>query len=200
MEENNEKTFDELDSFDNEEESTLVSPSMEEDEIRTLSNQIKHDKVLKKEDEEKVFEISDAKERIPRVRDNNGQVIPPKQMSPTDKTKVGYPSVLMVFLKDTNYIINVSGLTYFWKKENGKNVYEPWFRTDVRAEDIGDQYTSQLTELFYKFCLFKKLDIAKTSRDEFKQKLIGMKIKVKNKKGKFQGKEYEKIQIIDFVE
>jgi hypothetical protein len=192
----NEDVFNQLDETDETQKMEEVS----EDEFRTLSSQIKYDKVLKPEDEGKVFAIASAQERKPYVKNSMGNQIQPKQMSSKDSTKVGYPSSLTILLKDTNYIVNVSGLTYYLSKENGKNIYTPWFKTDVKEDELEDQYTSQLSNLFFKYCKFKKLDIRKVTANDFKNALVGMKVKVITKKGKFNGQPYEKIQIVDFVE
>jgi len=191
----NEDVFNELKETEETEELKEVV-----DEFKVLSDKPKYDKVLKAEDNEKTFIISKAEEREPYVRDQMQKTIPPKQMSSSDPSKVGYPSSLTVLLKDTTYVANVSGLTYYLSKENGKNIYTPWFQMKVKEEDLEDQYTSQLSALFFRYCQFKKLDITKTTANAFKEGLVGMKVKVKNKKGKFNGTPYEKIQIVEFVE
>jgi hypothetical protein len=195
----NSDVFNELDA--EEEKDELVQADDSEDVFSELDDTPKYEKMLKPEDEGKTFIIEKAEKRNPIVKDNMGNRIPPRQMSKTDKTKLGYSTVLQIFLKDTDYVVNVSGITeYVTKLSPTKYQYNPWFQTDVKEEDLDDQFTSMISRLFFKYCKFKKLDITKVGRREFQKGLIGMKVKVKNRKGKFEGKEYVKTEIVDFVE
>ncbi len=193
----NEEVFDELDETPESQELKEINT---EDVFGELSGEIKYEKVLRPEDEGKVFTIMKAEERKPYIRDAMGNQIKPKQVSQTDSTKIGYPSSLSVFIKDTSYVVNVSGLTYYVSKVNGKNIYTPWFNQKVTEEQLDDQYTSAVSKLFFKYCKFKKLDITKVTAKSFKEGLAGMKVKLKTKKGKYLGKEFTKIEIIDFIE
>lgn len=195
----NSEVFSELDEED-ENTNDLKQVDMSEDVFGELSDKPKYEKVLKDGDENKIYTIIKAEERKPYVKDSQGKQVPAKQMSKEDVTKLGYPSSLSLFLKDTDYIVNLSGLTYYLSKVNGKNVYTPWFQQKVTEDMLDDQYTSVLSKIFFKYCKFKKLDIKKVTGKQFKEGLIGLKVKLKNKKGKYLGKEYVKIEVVDFVE
>ena len=216
MEEQNKNIFDEYSSsgkaeqIDMTEEVVVPEPvdgaTDEMDfEFNEFSDNVKKEVILKEEDVKKVFTISKVEKGLPRLKDEMGNFIAPKPFN--DKkpdSKVGYETKLKIEFEDSNYIALVPNIKWYpgiRKTDSGdKKVLNPWFRTNITADDLDDKFVSEISKLYYRFCVYKGVKPGMLSISDFITGLVGCKVELSQYKVKYQGEVRYRIDISKFIQ
>ena len=193
--------------LDNLEEEAVeeAKPLQEVEEVAfgDFSNQIKYDVEIEDADKGKVFEIETVEMKTPIMTDANGQPIKAQALSPNDPTKVGYTTKLVLTFKGTNYAAIVPSIKWYKSTQTIDNklktFYNPWFNTNIKEEQLNDNLVSEISKLFFRYCKTQQLDMKKVTQKQFVDGLKGQKVKLETKKGKYKGKDWSKITVIEFV-
>lgn len=188
------------------ENNTAIKPELTEEgityEIGELSDNEQKEVVLKEEDDGKIFRISYSKINEPILKDENGNPIPPKPFKEKGG-KVGYKTKLKLLYEDTNYVSYIPNIKWYpgINKQTNKPMLSPWFPIDITEEDLTNQFTPEVSKLYFKFCKFIGVEPGKLTRKDFELQLNGKLAKVKQTKQKrIDGTLGYRIDIEEFVE
>lgn len=179
-----------------------VMQPLEEAEFGEVSDKVKMDVELATEDKGKVFEIENAEIKRPILMDANKNPIEPKHAK-KDPTKVYYESKVVVTFKGTNYVSIIPMVKWFKqiKVVEGKDkvFLNPWFNTTIVEKDLNNHLVSDISKVFYKYCKKKNLDQKKVTQKSFIDGLKGMKVKLEEDSGVYEGRPFARLKIAEFV-
>lgn len=213
MDEENKELFDSieesefLDEVPTEEAPAMVdAPDEEEVILGDLSDIAKKEIILKVEDLDEdgcmIVEIESAELGKPKLKDADGNPIPPKQFNETDASKKGYETKIKIEFKDNNYISLIPNVKwYLGTNKEGKKTLNPWFRTTgLKEADLEDKYVSEASKTYYRYCKFMGQESGKISQAEFIKGLAGKKAKIKQWSDTFKKEKVYRIDIVEFLE
>ena len=185
------------------EEETKPLQEAEEVAFGDFSNQVKYDVEIVEADKGKVFEIETVEMKTPIMTDASGQPTKPIVLSPNDPTKIGYTTKLVLTFKGTNYAAIVPSIKWYKSTQTIDNklktFYNPWFNTNIKEAQLGDNLVSEISKLFFRYCKTQQLDMKKVTQKQFVDGLKGQKVKLETKTGTYKNKDWAKITVTEFV-
>ena len=147
----------------------------------------------------KVFTIKDVSFTALRLIDADGNKIPPITAQ-NGKTK--YHKVKLCIQFDEDNIKEYYPSIYVFKNRDTKD----WDNLSIQRYEIAeiderekDSFASTVGILLAKFARFKKLEPKNISNYDFVEGLIGLKCQLKKTTGKFNGSEWSRNDIVDFM-
>jgi len=224
------KEIDNIELFDEQQkkifdEKTILKEEKEEDEESFTFNELPDNqeyKVKFSEDEDvevKTFkdaegnetkikimkmplEIESARILLPRIKDVDGNIIPPLEtISKKNNRKLKYyVSKVEILYKDSNYKSLVPSIRWW---VNGSQV-TPSFKTEF-VENVDLKYITDITKLYWKFCdaygydKTKKDETKILSQKQFINELVGKKAIIKELTTFYQDQWRFKLAIDSFV-
>jgi len=93
----------------------------------------------------------------------------------------------------------VPNVKWYVDIRDGKKTLNPWFRKQVEADELDNQFTPEITKIYYKYCKAFGHVLGKLSSKEFVEGLVGKKVFLKTKSDKYEGKRWTRIDVVDFV-
>lgn len=66
-------------------------------------------------------------------------------------------------------------------------------------EAYEDNFISEVTKLYYRYCQKNNKEFGKVIQKQFVESLVGCKVKVKNSTGVYNGDRWNRIDIVEFV-
>lgn len=154
----------------------------DEIEIGGLSSVEKLEIMLKPEDKDKVFTIKTAEITNPKYKDAEGNKIP--MIVPEQGGQPHYKSKFKLTFVNSNYGAYVPNIKWYLNDVHGKKVLQPWFAIDkLSEEDLENPLVSQVSKMYYKYCVKNKIEVGKLTREKFRESLIGMQVTLKQFKG-----------------
>lgn len=200
------KTEDEIEVPTTEENDLEEPPEMDEAdfEFGDLSSGVKKDVLLDEslEDDNLIFEIETAELSKPVLKDSDGNFIKPIAFSDNDPTKKGYKTKLLVSYKENNYISIIPNIKWYigTNKTTGKKVLNPWFLTNgLNAEKLNDHFTSEVSKLYFRYCIKNDIEPGKLPQEDFIKKLVGCKVRVRQYADTYKGSKVYRIDVVEFI-
>ncbi|MCK4260174.1 MAG: hypothetical protein KAX49_14445 [Halanaerobiales bacterium] len=146
------------------------------------------------EDNKKEFVIESVELMKPITKNVDGVIEPLKSNG-----KKYYQTKLKILYKDTDYASYIPNIKwYLGLDKEGKKTLTPWFRLKCVEEDLKDNFTPEITKMYYRFCNKFDIEVGKLTRNEFVDQLVGKKVILKNTSGKYNGKTWNRIDIKSF--
>jgi hypothetical protein len=158
--------------------------------------------ILEKKDLEKTFVISSARVLEPVLKDNDGNFIPPKKLSDKADAKIGYKTKLEILYEDSDIVSYIPNIKWYpgVDRQTNRKVLKSWFGTDIKEEDLEDNFIPVISKLYYAFCKFKGIEVGKLGRAEFVKDLVGETVVLKQAKyKKLDGSFGYRVDIKEFV-
>lgn len=197
-EQNSQVEFQQEEFQQEEKEPEMVEPDFE---FGQLSNSEKKDLILREGDEKNTFEIENAEIIKPRLVDDEGQKIEPKPFNENNPDKKGFTTKVRITYKDSSYMSLIPNVKWYQgvNPQTKKKVLNPWFNINVVESALNDQYTSEISKLYYKFCIKNGYTPGKLTQKQFIEKLPGSKVKLKQWSMKYKGETRYRIDVEKFV-
>lgn len=205
MEEENKSVFEKTEAMPAEEAKEVLAveeqvkeaaPSEDDDFIvGELSETETHEFILAEEDVGQVFEIESVELLKPITRNVDGPVEPLE----SNGNKF-YQTKLKITYKGNSYASYVPNIKWYLGLKDGKKTLDPWFRLKMEEEDLTDNFTPEITKVYFRFCKKFGFELGKLNRKDFVAQLTGKKVKLINTSGKYQGNKWNRIDVAEFIE
>ena len=147
----------------------------------------------------KVFTIKDVSFTALRLIDADGNKIPP--IVAQNKKTLYYKVKLCIQFEEDNIKEYYPSIYVFKNRETGEwdNLSIQRYETSEIDEKEKDSFASTVGIILAKFARFKKLESKNISNFDFVEGLIGLKCVLKKTSGKFNGSEWSRNDIVDFM-
>lgn len=153
----------------------------------------------------KTFVIKTAELLKPNTRDNEGKFIPP---APFNKDKPdgdkGYKTYLKITYEECNYLSLIPNVKWYVgvDRVTKKKRLNPWFFTKMTEDKLSDNFTAEISKLYYKYCVKFGYKVSKTFAELgtklFVEGLVGKKVKLTQWSTDHNGMKY-RIDIKEFI-
>lgn len=170
-------------------------------ELEELSDEVSGVVQLEEGDVGKPFTIKNAFIKKPIFRNADGTLIEPKASRTNEKRKYYVSKLIIEYDTGKRYTSIVPNVKWYVKTENGKMSLSPWFATNIKEDDLEDQFVPVISKLYYKYCVAYKQEVGSVSMKDFIANLSGKTVILKQHKQKNPdtGKIGYRIDITEFV-
>ncbi len=173
-----------------------ISENEEDFVIGDLSDEDSYDIKLSESDEGKVFEIERVENRPPKTKDEKGTIAP----IVSKNGKSYYQGKMRVYYVGTTYVSIVPNVKWYvsLNSDSGKKQLNPWFLQAIDESKLTDNFTPEISKVYFKFCQKFGHEVGKLSQAQFVTELVGKKVKLTTTSGEYNGKPWSRIDLQEF--
>ncbi len=211
-----ENVFDGVDMPEEDVQESTQDSANEEYELQGISNSKSNNytHIVAEEDREYVkdkegaitkilvkgeFEIEKVVIGEPRLKDAEGNFIPPTPFNPTKPEQKGYKVKLHIFYKDSDYVSYLPSCRWYAgvDKNTGKKTLKAWIDTRIDEKNAKSDKKSVVSKLYFKYC--RNFETPELGAEDFIAGLVGKKVKLVQWTDEYLGKERFRVDIDEFL-